>query len=101
MNRFFELVGMFTVTVFLVVVIGMLYSLFVHPVFQAISIMRWFTACSLSAGNKSPTLKEKWNFFKWGYEIGGVRTTRYSNNMGEWCGIGRWQVYKPEDEEAP
>lgn len=101
MSAFFEFVGVITVTVFLMVTLGVLYSLFVHPVFQAISIMRWFTACSLSAGNKSPTLKEKWNFFKWGYEIGGVRTTRYSNNTGEWCGIGRWQVFKSEEDEAP
>lgn len=101
MNNFFEIVGVITVTVFVLGVLGVLYTLFIHPFFQAISLVRWVTACSLSVGNRTPSLSDKWSFFKWGYEIGGARTTRYSNNAGEWCGIGRWRVFKDEDDKAP
>lgn len=96
MEYFFVVVGVlatiFIAGCFLIV----LYMMFITPFFQAISIMRWLTACMLATANKRPNLKERWAFFKWGYEVGGVRTTRYSNNIGEWCGIGRWQVFKPE-----
>lgn len=99
--NFFEIVGFITVALVILLAIGSLYWLFVHPFFQAISIVRWVTACSLSVENRPLSLREKWGWFKWGYDIGGARTTRYSNRAGEWYGIGRWEVYKPEEDEAP
>ncbi|AFU64329.1 hypothetical protein HNGLIVSP_CDS0067 [Escherichia phage 241] len=95
---FFEIVGVITTCVFVIITLSVVYYSFIHPIFQAISIARWLTACSLATGNKPPTLKERWSFFKWGYEIGGVRTTRYSNNIGEWYGIGRWNLFKSDEE---
>ncbi|UQS92984.1 hypothetical protein BRM13313_00054 [Salmonella phage BRM 13313] len=95
---FFEIVGVITTCVFAIITLGVVYYSFIHPIFQAISITRWLTACSLELGNKPPTLSAKWEFFKWAYETGGVRTTRYSNNVGEWCGIGRWHLFKSGDE---
>lgn len=95
---FFQIVGAITTIVFVAITLWILYSSFIHPIFQALSIMRWLTACSLKSGSECPSLSSKWKFFKWAYEVGGVRTTRYSNNVGEWFSIGNWRLYESEDK---
>lgn len=100
MSAFFEFVGVITVTVFLMVTLGVLYSLFVHPVFQAVSLTRWNIACG-KATNIDFANYPYWKVFKGYYSIGGWPGERTWNSIGEWRGIGRWEVYTPEDDEAP
>ena len=97
---FFEIVGAITVAFFVTVAISVLYSLFVHPLFQAISLTRWNIACEKILGGYDKNYPY-WKVFKHYYSIGGWPGERTWNSVGEWRGIGRWEVYKSDKDEAP
>lgn len=99
MSGFFEFVGVVTVALFVTTFLAVVYTLFIHPVFQAISIMRWACACEkLIDPEKKITLRVLWAMFKWGYVVGSNHGIRYHNRFGEWSGIGKWRIYEDEDE---
>ncbi|WPJ72117.1 hypothetical protein DEEACLCL_00100 [Salmonella phage CRW-SP2] len=97
MSGFFEIVGIITVTVFFMIVFGVIYWLFVHPIFQAISLARWFGACMNHIG-EDLSFSSKWKIFKSYYEVGGVSFESTRNNAGCWHGIGDWRIYEDESE---
>lgn len=99
MSGFFQVVGIITCVVLVGLFLTVLYTLFIHPVFQALSVMRYVCACERVADpGVKLTLRTRWKAFIWGYEIGGISATRYSCRFGEWSGIGKWRIYQNEDE---
>lgn len=96
---FFTIVGVATCVAISLLALVVLYWMFIHPAFQALSISRWLVACEkLADPGKKLTIKQKWGLFKWGYQIGGLEG-RHSNRYGEWRGIGKWIVYDQNQNE--
>lgn len=99
MSSLFEVVGIITCAILGIILVSIIYLTFIHPIFQAVSIMRYVLACEKVADPRCKvTLRVLWVAFKWGYEVGGHHSIRYHNRFGEWSGIGKWRVYENEDE---
>lgn len=98
----FTVIGMVFVAGIMLAAIYLIYSNFIHPLLQAISLTRWQIACVKPT--RSVSFKDFWASVCHYYSIGGWVGTRTWNNLGEWRGIGRWEVYddnEPRMESSP
>lgn len=95
----FTAIGMIFVGFIVLIAIYLIYSNYIHPLFQAISLTRWQIACVKPT--RKVTFKDFWVCICHYYEVGGWVGTRTWNDLSEWRGIGRWEVYKSDKDEAP
>lgn len=99
---FFTIVGMAVCAGLAFLVLGVVYWMFVHPAFQAISLTNWYIACcSVDGTEKDFPFWTLWAIFCDYYTVGGRVGERTWNSIGEWHGIGRWRIFPSEDDQAP
>lgn len=95
----FTAIGMIFVGCIVLIAIYLMYSNYIHPLFQAISLTRWQIACVKPT--RKVGFKDFWACICHYYEVGGWVGSHTWNDLGEWRGIGRWKVYKSDKDEAP
>lgn len=96
----FTIIGVIVVAGFVLACLAVIYSQFVHPLFQAISLSNWYLACVEADAEVSMVKLPYWRLIRHYYEVGGWPGERTWNSVGEWYGIGRWRVF-PIEDEAP
>lgn len=97
----FTIIGFLFCRVIALIIIGMLYVWLIHPAIQAVSILRWTMACMRKATGDEIPFKTKLSIFAQSYHLGGMQCSRITNRYGEWYGVGDWQLYRSEEDEAP
>lgn len=97
----FTVIGVIVTAVVFAAILGYLYFMFLHPLFQAFSLTNWYLACLKADGGVNTASLPYWRLVAHYYSVGGWPGERTWNSIGEWYGIGRWRIFPDEDDQAP
>lgn len=98
---FFTVIGAIVTAGVFAAILGYLYFMFLHPLFQAFSLTNWYLTCLKADGGVNMTSLPYWRLVAHYYTVGGWVGVRTWNSIGEWYGIGRWRIFPDEDDQAP
>lgn len=76
--------------------ISIFYAMFIHPIFQAISMGYWYSKCVKLSGQKYNVFKCIWNY----YRINGWRLSYIENDYGRWDGIFKFDFKERKNENS-
>lgn len=93
----FTVIGVIVTAGVFAAILGYLYFMFLHPLFQAFSLTNWYLACLKADGGVDMASLPYWRLVAHYYSVGGWP----GDSIGEWYGIGRWRIFHDEDDQAP
>jgi hypothetical protein len=98
---FFTVIGAIVTAGVFAAILGYLYFMFLHPLFQAFSLTNWYLTCLKADGGVNMASLPYWRLVAHYYTVGGWPGERTWNSIGEWYGIGRWRIFPDDEDKAP